>query len=839
MTPGEAGHILGENPLTESMGAAGTETKADPSLQDQFVKRANHRWVAARWFLCLIGLLLPCTLLGILIFGVSLAWLAEVGSAGAYFLAAFISGFVLPVIICLPILWPWAAHWREPRRIIAFRRFHIAENRKLSRLLTRYLAPYGHVFTLADERIHISWTVRIPLFLGQLSFIHFRPRIVRDAGRLKVLGRLLGQRVRLNVNWLVSYRKLFAIRSSDEYWRACVELLLERADLALIDISEPSEALQWEVSQCLERMPGRTILLAAEDQREIGEQWIASAAAVQPALRNLPLFLHKKGKMFREKQFRSLIAQQLLTSRYPSPRVPFLHTCASFGGNLSISLAVAIATVVVAAPFYLPSFTARHSPFRWQLEQVYYAESSLRDTALARLDAMNHKATVESMIRSARSGHVSESLEALAKIGDRSSVGPLYEIACARESSTRSGAANALTQIAGRLGKEFVDESLAVLEAGRPGVNAWAAPVFRERLAQVPRSEFERLLGSRDATARFTAALRLGPEMDPRTVPILLEMMRAKVVDRGFRWSQLKFVEESVIPLLNDGKTLLDGFGQHPEVRIEAAALRPYLAGADQAAFSAVWLAFLRHYDRDLELLLRTADGDSGVAAVSELADIAKGRGQPAAVRSVALLRMARRSVLDKMGAGDPLSKVRAAVVLGLRGDPASVTLAYEAARVLEMRWLFQRTNPHEEMALAALGYFYDSRGTPPSLPKPLERTEDLPVSIFAPLLRLYARAGDDETAKQLIGGFVGHPSANSWFNQEDESVAAAVPSRLDAWILARGLAEKDPQRVKAYTSVYKWMVQKQRTDHCTPNTFLGLGASLAQWAEACPLPPR
>jgi hypothetical protein len=327
----------------------------------------------------MLGVLLPCTLLGILLFGTSLSSLAEAGSGWAYFGVAHLSGYVLPVIISLPILWPWASHWQEPRRVAAFRRFHIAESRKLSQLLTRYLAPYGHVFTLADRRIHLSWTVQIPLFLWQLSFIHFRPRTVRDAGRLKLLGRLLGQRVRLNGNWLVSYRKLFAIRSSDEYWRACVDSLLEPSDRVLVDISESSDALEWELSQCVERMADRTILLAEEDQREIVESWMGLGGLVHAALRTLPPFVHRKGRIVGEEAFRSLIAERLIATRYPSQPASFLRTCASFAGNLSISLAVAIATVIVVTPFYLPSLTVRYSPFRWQLEQVYFAEKTLAD----------------------------------------------------------------------------------------------------------------------------------------------------------------------------------------------------------------------------------------------------------------------------------------------------------------------------------------------------------------------------------------------------------------------------------------------------------------------------
>ena len=85
--------------------------------------------------------------------------------------------------------------------------------------------------------------------------------------------------MRLNGNWLVSYRKLFAIRSSDEYWRACVDSLLEPSDRVLVDISESSDALEWELSQCVERMADRIILLASENQREIVESWMGLGGA--------------------------------------------------------------------------------------------------------------------------------------------------------------------------------------------------------------------------------------------------------------------------------------------------------------------------------------------------------------------------------------------------------------------------------------------------------------------------------------------------------------------------------------------------------------------------------
>ena len=68
---------------------------------NRFVRRVRHQWIAARCFLGMLGVLLPCTLLGILLFETSLTSLAQVGSGWAYFSAALVSGFVPPVSLSL------------------------------------------------------------------------------------------------------------------------------------------------------------------------------------------------------------------------------------------------------------------------------------------------------------------------------------------------------------------------------------------------------------------------------------------------------------------------------------------------------------------------------------------------------------------------------------------------------------------------------------------------------------------------------------------------------------------------------------------------------------------
>jgi hypothetical protein len=203
--------------------------------------------VRRRWLVSRIVFAIGVTFLVILSAGIVLTAYVNVNLTGVahalipigeqppfwtYPLLAYLLYFVLPTMLFLLLLLPEALTWRNPRRIVVFRRFKTkARNHALRRIATRQLARFGHVFTLADQQIHRSWFVRVPALFGQLSFLHFRPRTVTSDRRLRALTGILGQRARLNLNWLVSARKIFPIRSSDDYWQACVGTLLDQADL--------------------------------------------------------------------------------------------------------------------------------------------------------------------------------------------------------------------------------------------------------------------------------------------------------------------------------------------------------------------------------------------------------------------------------------------------------------------------------------------------------------------------------------------------------------------------------------------------------------------------------
>lgn len=173
----------------------------------------------------------------------------------------FIPGFIAS-IFALPV----ALAWRCPKRFLVLRRFDDrAASKELNRVLNRYLAPAGHVYTLADQDIRIPWYIRFPLIFTQLIFLHFRQRQVRSRDGLKSFLTSMEVSWARNVNWIVARSKTFAIRSSDAVWREVVEALTDRVDAVLVDISRRSDHLAWEIDRLRSggRLP-RTIFIARQ-----------------------------------------------------------------------------------------------------------------------------------------------------------------------------------------------------------------------------------------------------------------------------------------------------------------------------------------------------------------------------------------------------------------------------------------------------------------------------------------------------------------------------------------------------------------------------------------------
>jgi hypothetical protein len=85
--------------------------------------------------------------------------------------------------------------------------------------------------------------------LGQLALFSFRFRIIRSSERLGAIDRAMRRTWLRNVNWCMSWNKLFAVASTDEHWQAVVDLFLARADAVVIDVSDLREHVVWEIER--------------------------------------------------------------------------------------------------------------------------------------------------------------------------------------------------------------------------------------------------------------------------------------------------------------------------------------------------------------------------------------------------------------------------------------------------------------------------------------------------------------------------------------------------------------------------------------------------------------
>jgi hypothetical protein len=493
-----------------------------------------------------------------------------------YPLLAFVGFIVLPITVFLPVIVPWAVMWKNPRRIVVFRRFHTRlENSALRRIVPKHLGPYGHVFTLSDTRIHRSVFVRVPLLLGQLNFLNFRLRRVHDERGIAELGEALERRWRLNVNWILSPRKIFPIETSDEYWQQCVGLLLEKADLIVMEVSNFSDAMAWEIAELGRRdLLKKTILLMRSDG-DINEDPrlnLESKMGVQKAA----IFTYKKTKIDAPKELHTRISAVLATSVDAEPRVPLWQVFLTIAGNLSLSLILASAALLAVAPSLYPEWTARHSPFKSQVLTVYLYEGELSylDRLVKQDWKWTHAKLRETVVTGTSIPH-NYALIAIGKLGDEGDI-PLLVDALARRSSLLTDDQRLKSLIRWHSSIEEKSLTALMLRLGRPALPALfaaisATPVFPfdndlngdlyqqyilPNLRPQDDALFVDLLHCQNQTGRFLAGWHLGSRKDARAVPVLREMVEVYSPSLSADWVKEYLNEIQATSEMNRKRTL-------------------------------------------------------------------------------------------------------------------------------------------------------------------------------------------------------------------------------------------------------------------------------------------
>ncbi|MGH9203013.1 MAG: hypothetical protein ACRD2A_17445, partial [Vicinamibacterales bacterium] len=192
------------------------------------------------------------------------------------FVLVYLGLYVVPFIVALPAAAGIVLLWQDPPRILVLRPFNRRPlTRGLARLVHRDVARYGHVSTLADAELRVPWYVRVPVFFGQLALLSFRARIIRKERQLARLERALRRTWLRNINWCLSWRKVFAVATDDMHWQRVVERLVREATVILIDLTEARPNVLWEVA-LIDRLGERSrviwLLRHGDAVPELGEE---------------------------------------------------------------------------------------------------------------------------------------------------------------------------------------------------------------------------------------------------------------------------------------------------------------------------------------------------------------------------------------------------------------------------------------------------------------------------------------------------------------------------------------------------------------------------------------
>jgi len=309
-----------------------------------------------------------------------------IGAVSGFAVALLMYSF-LPALLAVPVALPGAILWRTPLRIVLLRPFaHPASSRALKQAANKGLAPYGHTYTLSDARIRSPWYFRIPLLLGPLRQFSFKHGRISSERRIKKLRRSLDQRIRRNLNWFLSPNHIFPLRAKDAFWQESVEVLINGADLIVMDLSGLHDAVRWELSLCSRLgMLENTVLLAKDEDAETVRTWLANEGYSC----EYELISYSDGQALAH----ALTA--LIKRRHPEATTvasPWPSRLVAAG--LALGLAMLVATyagqLYTYTPQYLPYLTARMSPWSDLVLTVYEdallnADQRLEDYAYVRL----------------------------------------------------------------------------------------------------------------------------------------------------------------------------------------------------------------------------------------------------------------------------------------------------------------------------------------------------------------------------------------------------------------------------------------------------------------------
>ena len=236
-----------------------------------------------------------------------------------WFILAYLSLVLMPVLMVLPIVIPLSIAWRKPAHILVLRPFQSEESaRGLRRLIRRNLAKFGHTYTLSDRLLNVPWYLRWPVLLGQFAYWKFYERSIRKEKHVDRFVAATTHSIRRNINWALTLSKRFSVRCDDSLWQTLILKLLPGMDVILIDITDQKSNIVWEIEECIKLQKLKQIVfLVHESQQQAAAQWLTTQVFDHAPEQQLPIVVYNAAGPIKSDIFDEILGDRLLSRVKP------------------------------------------------------------------------------------------------------------------------------------------------------------------------------------------------------------------------------------------------------------------------------------------------------------------------------------------------------------------------------------------------------------------------------------------------------------------------------------------------------------------------------------------
>lgn len=206
------------------------------------------------------------------------------------------------MVIPLALIYFFASWLRaRPMRILMLRKFNDRRLGKVyNRLISAELQHFGHVVALADKHVRRStfaWlggilmrgiqsipnfvitvaTLPLLLLLRATDRTRWGPAFVAAPRDFRLLAKRLFDRLEMNTE-TTFVSKGYLVRTTDAWWRLVVRLMMDSADVIVLDASYVTEGTKWEIETMMHLdLWGRVVRLSLDAQHDEARVALAHA----------------------------------------------------------------------------------------------------------------------------------------------------------------------------------------------------------------------------------------------------------------------------------------------------------------------------------------------------------------------------------------------------------------------------------------------------------------------------------------------------------------------------------------------------------------------------------